>query len=80
MKTHRWMTHLDMRARAVPGKHSRATQPADRLSLAATRLFVMALLLGLGIAMLATSGSAFSHVSAHDFTSAGQVINIPWMY
>jgi hypothetical protein len=80
MKTHRWMTHLDMRARAVPGKHSRAAQHADRLSLAAHRLFAMALLLGLGIVALATSRYAIGHVSAQDFTSAGQVINIPWMY
>ncbi len=81
MKTHQSTTHHHMRARAVPGKHARATQRSELAKLAAHRLPAMALLLGLGVGAVATSGYAITQVSAHSATSAsGQDFNIPWMY
>jgi hypothetical protein len=80
MKTHSRMTHLDMRARAVPGKHARTARRTERPRLATRKLPAVALLLGLGVGAVATSGYAIGQVSAHEGTSASQVINIPWMW
>jgi hypothetical protein len=80
MKTHSRMTHLDVRARAVPGKHARVAQRTKLPRLAAQKLPAMALLLGLGVGAVATSGYAISQVSGHEGTAASQVINIPWMW
>jgi cytochrome b561 len=80
MKTGSRMTHLDKRTRAVRGKHAKAPQRTELPRIAAHRLPAMALLLSLGMGAVATSGYAISQVSGHDGTSAGQVINIPWMY
>jgi hypothetical protein len=79
MKTHRWMTHLGMRARAVPGKHSRSAQRTDQPGPAARRLLGTALLLGVGVGTVATSGYAIVQVSA-PVVSAGNITNPPWMY
>jgi hypothetical protein len=80
MKAHSRMTHLDMRTRAARGKHAKAPHRTEIPRLAAHRLPAMALLFSLGMGAVATSGYALSQVSAHDGTSASQVINIPWMY
>ena len=81
MKTNRWITHHDMRARAVPGKHSRAARHAVPPRLLARRLLATTFLLSLGAGTVATSGYAISQVSAAPAAaSASSVINVPWMY
>lgn len=81
MKTHRWMSHHDVRARAVPGKHSRAARHAVPPRLVARRLLASAFLLSLGAGTAATSGYAISQVSAAPAAAtAGNTANVPWMY
>jgi hypothetical protein len=80
MKTHTSNTHLHVQARAVPGRHARVARRTEIPALAARRLPALALVLGLGVGAVATSGYAISQVSGHDSTTASQVINIPWIY
>lgn len=80
MKTHRWMTHISMRPRAVPGKNSRTAHRTAFTGRVARRLLATAFLLSVGAGTVATSGYAFAQVSAPGMASAGNTTNVPWMY
>lgn len=93
MKTHRWIPHAIMQARAVPAEGLTAAVRTDSLGRSAHGFVILALVLGgLGADVAATSAhGSGAHASAHQpgnirhgassyLMSAGHTTERPWMY
>jgi hypothetical protein len=90
MKTHRWIPHVLTQASAVPVESLTGAQRTDPLVQAASRILILALVLGsLGADAVALSDHAHAgqaHQSAANITasaslsSTSHITDSPWMY